>query len=248
MTPPPSASRPSAPPSTAPLSPAPTRLAPPSSAFGFDCNNWLPTSGLLYAIEDEKPGTSSLLETDDAHQTTSATYAAYIALRPGEPVDNAPADILGTTRTMVTRRSKLRTALLRIIKGRCEMAPFGATQQRAEGPEKRSAQGAQAASATPGVPAGVAPAAGASLSALQADKLSAAQGAHAVPITPGLSMQGVIAPTASATWSVLNSNWNEVSTEVANDHEASAHAVVESADFSVSIQRRDEPCSHAGSD
>ena len=143
------------------------------------------------------------------------TCAAYAALHPGEPVNNAPADILGTTRTMVTWRGKLRTALLRIIKERCEVAPFSVTQMRAERPEERTAQGARAVSDTPGLsaPARVAAAADASLSAPQADRLSAAQGAHTVPVTPGLSTQAVIAPTASATVSGLDSFWNEVGSD-----------------------------------
>jgi hypothetical protein len=68
-----------------------------------------------------------------------------------------------------------------------------------------AARGAHAVTATQGVSAQdvVAPAAGASLSALQAGVLSAAQGAHAVPAMPGVSAPVVVAPASSAPQSTL---------------------------------------------
>ena len=63
--------------------------------------------------------------------------AAYAALHPDEPVNNAPANIAGSKRTMVTWRAKLRPALLLIMRERRAAALGSAAQLRAEKPEER---------------------------------------------------------------------------------------------------------------
>ena len=63
--------------------------------------------------------------------------AAYAVLHPDEPVNNAPANIAGSKRTMVTWRAKLRPALLLIMRERRAAALGSAAQLRAETPEER---------------------------------------------------------------------------------------------------------------
>ena len=63
--------------------------------------------------------------------------AAYAALHPDEPANNAPANIAGSKRSMVTWRAKLRPALLLIMRERRVAALGSSAQLRAEKPEER---------------------------------------------------------------------------------------------------------------
>ena len=100
---------------------------------GFvDTFDGLPPPALTRSI-----ATSCGCKKAEASTHRAIACAAYAALHPDEPANNAPANIAGSKRSMVTWRAKLRPALLLVMRERRVAALGSSAQLRAEKPEER---------------------------------------------------------------------------------------------------------------